>query len=84
MKNTKQRNARRQNSLFRGALISIAIGILLAGCVSASAAGFTTLKISDFGAVGDGKTDDAAAFTQAMQAVHEKAPNVDLKLEKGT
>ncbi len=83
MKNTKQRDARRQNGLFSGALISIAIGVLLAGCASASAAGFTTLEISDFGAVGDGKTDDAAAFTQAMQAVHEKAPNVVLKLEKG-
>ncbi len=46
-------------------------------------AGITTLNLSDFGAVGDGKTDDAAAFTQAMQAVHENAPNVVLKLEPG-
>ncbi len=51
-------------------LFLIAAALALSVCqATAQTSQPSTVNVRDFGAVGDGKTDDTAAFTRAMQAV---------------
>ncbi|VGO13001.1 hypothetical protein PDESU_01555 [Pontiella desulfatans] len=64
-------------------LMGCAMAALLAGCNSVPTGGDMDLKLADFGAVGDGKTDDIAALVKALDALGNAGPGATLHFEAG-
>lgn len=56
--------------MFRSSLLSLLL-LLSFTCCSPLLASTTTLGVTNFGAKGDGETDNTAAFTAAMKACHD-------------
>lgn len=64
-------------------LLLITVVALLTGCSSSPKVGPHDLKLADFGAVGDGKTDDIAALKNALDALKAARPGATLHFEPG-
>ena len=64
-------------------LLLITVLALLTGCSSSPKVGPHDLKLADFGAVGDGKTDDIAALKNALDALKAARPGATLHFEPG-
>ena len=64
-------------------LLLITVVALLTGCSSSPKVGPHDLKLADFGAVGDGKTDDIVALKNALDALKTAEPGATLHFEPG-
>ena len=64
-------------------LLMLTAAVLLAGCKSIPSTSETDLHLVDFGAVGDGKTDDIAALVKALDALEAAGAGATLHFEQG-
>jgi len=61
----------------------VLIFIVLSGCLAGSAEAAGVIRVEDFGAAADGKTDCTAAFQKAIAQANEQGPGVTVQLGKG-